>query len=311
MIMREYWRGSAEAWECDEMGHMNVRYWVRHCLDGIVVLADDIGCAGAFALGATATLLPTQQHMKFLREARAGAPLILRGGIVSVGESVLTTYFEMVHTFTGEIGATFITTLAHVDAKTGKAFAFPARVGARAANYFVEIPAHGLPRSIGLDYEIAVLKPDIAISAGYHAIGLAGVRHDEVDAFDRLYPEGMIGRVSNAMPNLLSQWREDATAEMTEIDGVSRTAGAAVLEYRLDYLSWPGVGDVTAVYSGLSHIADKTITLRHLLLDPLTGAPWCVCEALAVTLDLQARKIIANPARAKAALEAMLVKTAI
>jgi acyl-CoA thioester hydrolase len=309
-MMREYWRGSAEAWECDEMGHMNVRYWIRHCLDGIAVLANDIGCSNALAVRATATLVPTRQHIKFIREARAGAPLFLRGGIVSLGETDITIYSEMVHTFSGEIGATFITTFAHVDAKTGKTFAFPKRVAEAANAYKIDIPAHGLPRSISLDHEIAALTPDEAAACGYHAIGFAGVRSDEVDAFDRLYPEGMIGRVSNAMPNLLAQWRQDATAEMTQIDGVARTAGAAVLEYRLDYLAWPKTGDIAAVYSGLSVVADKTITLRHLLLDPLSGAPWCVCEALAVTLDLQARKIIANPPRAKAALDAMIIKPA-
>jgi acyl-CoA thioester hydrolase len=234
----------------------------------------------------------------------------LRGGIVSVSETELIAYFEMVHAFSGEIGATYITTLAHVDGKTSKAFAFPARVHERVASYKIDIPPHGRPRSIGLDHEIARPSPQAALSLGYHAIGLAGVRNDEVDAFDRLYPEGVIGRVSNAMPNLLSQWREEATAEMTQIDGVARTAGAAVLEYRLDYLAWPSMGDITAVYSGLAEVADKTITLRHLLLDPITGAPWCVCEALAVTLDLQARKIVANPPRARAALEAMLVASA-
>jgi acyl-CoA thioester hydrolase len=308
MKMREYWRGSAEAWECDEMGHMNVRFWVRHCLDGVLVLAEDIGCGGAFATGATSTLIPIRQHIKFMREARAGAPLFSRGGIVSMTQTQITFYCEIVHTFSGEIGATFITTLAHIDAKTGKAFAFPARVATLSTAFQIDIPAHGQPRSISLDGELTSGNVDTAISLGCRYIGLAGVRSDDVDLFDRLYPEGMIGRVSNAMPNLLSLWREDATAEMTEIDGIARTAGAAVLEYRLDYLAWPAKGDMTAVYSGLTQVADKTITLRHWLLDPLSGAPWCVCEALAVTLDLQARKIVANPPRAKAALEAMLVK---
>jgi acyl-CoA thioester hydrolase len=308
--MREFWRGSAEAWECDEMGHMNVRYWVTRSLDCIVTLAELIGCGGAFALGATATLIPVRQHIKFMREARAGAPLFARGGITSVSESELTFYCEIVHSFTGEIGATFITTLAHADAKTARVFPFPARVKMLSEALLVEIPAHAQPRSIGLDHAIPSLTPNDALVAGYSSLGLAGVRPVDVDPFNRLFGEGMIGRVSNAMPNLLGQWREEATAEMTEIDGIARTAGAAVLEYRLDYLSWPQMGDQTAVYSGLIEVGEKTIKLRHLVLDPLTGASWCVCEALAVTLDLQARKIVANPPRAKAQLEAMLVNTA-
>jgi acyl-CoA thioester hydrolase len=306
--MREYWRGSVEAWECDEMGHMNVRYWVRHCMDGVVLLAQDIGCGGSHGVGATSTLIPTRQHIKFMREARAGAPLFLRGGIAALTPTDITFYCEMVHTFTGEIGATFTTTLAHVDAKTGRAFPFPARTVALSKAFEVAVPAHGVPRSIPFDGAVESGSVEVAVQMGFTRIGLSGVRNDEVDGFDRLYPEGVIGRVSNAMPNLLSKWREEATAEMTQIDGIARTAGAAVLEYRLDYLAWPGMGDTTTAYSGLASVTDKTISLRHWLMDPVSGAPWCVCEAVAVTLDLQARKVVANPPRAKAALEAMLLK---
>jgi acyl-CoA thioester hydrolase len=306
--MREYWRGSAEAWECDEMGHMNVRYWVARALDGLGVLSDDIGCSSAFSTGATSTLIPVSQHIKFMREARAGAPLFLRGGIVSLNDSELTLYTEMVHSFSGEIGATFITTLAHVDAKTARPFPFPLRTIERAKVYTIEIPAHGLPRSISLDEIIPQGSCETAEQSGFTRIGIGPVRAADVDGFDRLLGEGMIGRVSNAMPNLLSQWREEATIELSEIDGIARTAGAAVLEYRLDYLAWPNRGDLMAVYSGVVEVGDKTITLLHWIMDPLTGAPWCVCKALAVTLDLKARKIVANPPRAKAALEAMRLK---
>lgn len=307
-MMREYWRGSAEAWECDEMGHMNVRYWVARSMDGLGVLAEDIGCGGAFGAGATATLLPVQQHIKFMREARAGAPLFMRGGIIEVCESHLVLYAEIVHSFSGEIGATFITTLAHVETKTGRPFPFPLRTATLAKALMVTIPPHGQPRSITLEDTIPQGTCEIADQAGFTRVGIGIVRATDVDGFDRLLAEGMIGRVSNAMPNLLSQWREDATAEMTGIDGIARTAGAAVLEYRLDYLAWPNRGDLVSVHSGLIDVSDKTITLLHWLMDPLTGTPWCVCKALAVTLDLTARKIIANPPRAKVALEAMLLK---
>jgi acyl-CoA thioester hydrolase len=307
-MMREYWRGSAEAWECDEMGHMNVRYWVARSMDGLGVLAEDIGCGGAFAAGATATLLPVQQHIKFMREARAGAPLFMRGGIIEVSEAHLVFYAEIVHSFSGEIGATFITTLAHVEAKTARPFPFPLRTADLAKAFMIAIPPHGQPRSIALQDTIPQGTCEIADQAGFTRVGIGIVRASDVDGFDRLLAEGMIGRVSNAMPNLLSQWREDATAEMTGIDGIARTAGAAVLEYRLDYLAWPNRGDLVSVHSGLIDVSDKTITLLHWLMDPLTGNPWCVCKALAVTLDLTARKIIANPPRAKAALEAMLLK---
>ncbi|MEN9855873.1 MAG: hypothetical protein RLZZ157_999 [Pseudomonadota bacterium] len=305
--MHIYWSGSAEAWECDEMGHMNVRFWVRHCMDGVVGLAAAIGLGRAFAKGAQSTLIPTRQHIKFLREARAGAPLFLRSGVLEVCETTLKLYSEIVHRFTGEIGATFITTLAHIEAHSGRAFPFPARVRELAKPLMIDLPIHGQPRSIAADDPLPSGGPDAAIALGLTAIGLTGVRGDEVDVFDRLYPEGMIGRVSNAMPNLMSAWREEAVQELSAGDGIARRAGAAVLEYRLDYLAWPKAGDTTAAFSGLADIGDKTMTLYHWLVDPILGQPWCVCAALAVTLDLDARKIIATPPLARKRLEAMLI----
>lgn len=305
--MREYWRGSAEAWECDEMGHLNVRFWVRKFFESTPILAHNLGLGRAFGADATATLLPKRQHIKFMREARAGAPLFLRGGVVELSETDVTFYGEMVHTFSGEIGATFITTFVHADAKSGLPFPFPMRTHALSQSFLVAIPPHGAPRSLQVEAEPETGTIEEARAVGFAHIGQGSVRYDDVDGLDRLYPEGMIGRISNAMPNLLAKWREDATAEMTAIDGTQRTAGAAVLEYRLDYLAWPARGDRIDAYSGLCAVGDKTITLKHWLMNPLTQLPWCVCEAVAVTLDLQARKIVPNPPAARAALEAMLL----
>jgi acyl-CoA thioester hydrolase len=46
----------------------------------------------------------------------------------------------------------------------------------------------------------------------------------------------------------------------------------------------------------------------HWMLDPETGRPWGVSEAVAVTLDLDKRKIVPVPEAAQAALNAAAVK---
>jgi acyl-CoA thioester hydrolase len=63
-----------------------------------------------------------------------------------------------------------------------------------------------------------------------------------------------------------------------------------------------------AVYSGVADVAEKTNTLKHVLAHPVTGEIFCVCEAVAVTFDLVARKVIAIPPQARARLEARLIK---
>ena len=306
--MRDYWRGSVEAWECDEMGHMNVRFWVRRALDGMMLMATELGCERAFAPEATATLLPVRQHIRFLKEAREGAPLFFRGGVISLSETEITFYGEIVHTLDGAIGATFLTTMAHVEAKTGRTYPWPERTRALAAAILVEVPKHGSPRSIAFDGPTDLFEAETLLARGFQQVGLSAVRIEDVDVFNRLYPEGMIGRVSTAVPNLMTAWRDETTAELSALDGQPRKAGAAVLEYRLDYLSWPGVGDFTAVYSGVADVSEKTNTLKHILTHPVTGQVFCVCEAVAVTFDLVARKVIAIPPQARTRLEAILIK---
>jgi acyl-CoA thioester hydrolase len=306
--MRDYWRGSVEAWECDEMGHMNVRFWVRRALDGIMLMATELGCERAFAPEATATLLPVRQHIRFLKEAREGAPLFFRGGVISLGETDVTFYGEIAHTLDGAIGATFLTKMAHVEAKTGRAYTWPERTRALGAAMAVEVPKHGSPRSIAFDGPTEMFEAATLVQRGFQQVGLSAVRIEDVDVFNRLYPEGMIGRVSTAVPNLMTAWRDQATAELSAQDGQPRKAGAAVLEYRLDYLGWPGAGDFTAVYSGVADVAEKTNTLKHVLTHPVTGEIFCVCEAVAVTFDLVARKVIPIPPQSRAHLEARLIK---
>lgn len=45
----EVWRGGVNVWECDEMGHMNVRFYVTRAMQGLVGLAAELGMPEAFS----------------------------------------------------------------------------------------------------------------------------------------------------------------------------------------------------------------------------------------------------------------------
>jgi acyl-CoA thioester hydrolase len=241
--MQEYWRGSVNQWECDEMGHMNVRFWVRRSMEGLAVMAPAIGLPHAFRAGTGATILPLDQHIKFIREAHAGAPLFLRGGVVSIDETTATLYQEVVHAISGEIGATFRTIIAHVEAKTGQQFPWSDKARTAMAARLVSVPEHGLPRSVPYDdppaTDAGVARAD---TLGVTRVGLMPVSPDELDNFGRIRAELFIGRVSDAVPNLMTEWRKQVAAAANAADGVARRPGAAVLEYRLA-TSWRHLGN--------------------------------------------------------------------
>lgn len=300
--MHEYWRGGVEAWECDEMGHMNVRFWSRRAMDALAWLERQL------ELPAGLRLVMRDQHIKFLKEAAAGTPLYAVGGVVEVLADGLRVYLEIRHSRDDSVGATFINELACVRRDSLEPQTLPAAVGAAAHRQTVQLPDHAQPRSVPLDRPLRTGSLAQARSAGFRRVGLSMVRAADLDGEGLFQAEGFIGRVSEAVPTLMAGWREEAAAEASAIDGVERRAGAAVLEYRLSFLAWPTAGDSIEVQSGVLAVADKTMTLNHWLLDPVSGAPWCMAEAVAITFDLNARKAIATPPKARAALEAMMVR---
>ena len=117
---------------------------------------------------------------------------------------------------------------------------------------------------------------------------------EDCDVFGRVRPEIFIGRVSDGVPGLA-----------TALGGGSARpggVGGAVLEYRLAYRAWPRAGDRFEVRSGLAGFDDRAQRLAHWILDPATGEAWVTSEAVAIALDLEARKIIPIAEEAKARL---------
>jgi len=306
-LMQEIWRGGVNAWECDEMGHLNVRFYVQRALEGVMAMAPSLALGQAFRTGAAATLIPRDQHIRFLREARPGAPLHMAGGVVAIGEADIVLYQELRHA-DGTPAATFRTVLDHADAKTGRPFPWSHRTRAAAGDWMVAIPPHGAGRSID-----PLLAPDpmidraVAQGLGLSRIGLGAASHGDCDGFGRMRPELFIGRVSDCVPNLLADWRAEVAKAASASDGVAREAGAAVLEYRLVYRAWPRAGDLMEIWSGFLRANEKTHALAHWIIDPVSGAPWCTCEAVAITLDLIARKAIPTPPEHLAALQARVI----
>ena len=45
----EVWRGAVNAWTCDEMGHMNVRFYLAHALEGLAGVALALGLDDAYS----------------------------------------------------------------------------------------------------------------------------------------------------------------------------------------------------------------------------------------------------------------------
>ncbi len=121
----EIWRGGVNTWDCDEMGHMNVRHYVVRAQEGLIGMAAELGLPHAFSPHANATLLVKEQHIRFLREAHAGAPLYMLGGVIEMSACEARILQLLIHPASGELAATFQTTVVHATPRDGQPFPWP------------------------------------------------------------------------------------------------------------------------------------------------------------------------------------------
>ncbi len=301
------YQGSVNTWECDEGGHLNVRFHFERAMIGLAHLAQAMEMPGAFKAGAGATLIPLEAHVRFLKEARPGEPLSMSGGVVKLGEDDAQVCLDMRHA-DGAPASCFTLRIAHADTRGYRPFPWSQRTRAAAKRLRCVLPAHAKPRSIDLGISPS---PEIsrqrALSLGATRIGATMVFPDQCDAFGHMRGEHFVGRVSDSVPNLLAQWRQDAAAAN---NGAGAPAGA-VVEARFVYRRFPSPGDLIEVFSGVAEVGEKTLRLRHWLCDPVTGAAWASMEAVALTFDTATRKAIAPSPEARAHMQRRVVPMAL
>ena len=167
------------------------------------------------------------------------------------------------------------------------------------------IPDFAAARSLDLSPVESRASLQAADALGLIHLTSGAVLARDCDLFGRMSAEQFIGRVSDGIPGLVERTRK---AIVEAMDEKPKRVGGAVLEYRLVHLDWPRAGDRIAIRSGLVSVEARTQRMIHWMLDPETGRPWGVSEAVAVTLDLDKRKIVPVPESAQVLLNAGAVK---
>jgi len=292
----EIWRGGVALSDCDEMGHMNVRRYLARAQEGLGALAATLGMPRAFTPSATATLLVQEHHIRFLAEARVGAPLYMTGGVLSFGESEATLLQVLYHAADARPAAAFLTRVAHAKPSDGRAFAWPERARRGAESMRVDLPDFAAPRGL----QPSNMATDAAAGGLAHdppsgtptpaSVGRGMVMSEVSDLFGRMTPEAVMGGMAGATSGLLLPLRTQLRAR----DPSLRVGGAA-LEYRLIYDDLPRIGDHLELLGRLTAVKANVQHLDFALVDPFTGRRWASAQAVVSCLDLDARRVIAIP----------------
>jgi acyl-CoA thioester hydrolase len=292
-------RSSVQTWECDQMGHMNVQFYVAREQEGIASLASALGLRPRSREEDRANLQPLEQHIRFHRELRPGAPYVMQGGVIEAHREGLVLFQEMKHTMTGATAATFVTSAQWSDLEFRTGLQLPSIAIERASALTLPLPAHAGPRGLVMDPPRPAPTLEEAQTLGLLTTLRGQVTEELCDSHGFMKTQNYMGRLSDSIPNLLAQ-----TTGRSRDAG---NAGGAALEYRFVYHKPARAGDLLVVRSGMKSVGTKTYVWCHWMFDAETGECFATAEAVAVSLDLVERKAMEIPPHMRAVFESLVI----
>ena len=103
--MIETYRGVVYPWHCDQMGHMNVMWYVGKFDEATWNLFAAIGVTMAYLRENQRGMAAVQQDITYKRELLSGDTVTVRSMLLEVREKSAKFVHEMRHAVTGEIAA--------------------------------------------------------------------------------------------------------------------------------------------------------------------------------------------------------------
>lgn len=288
--MLHTYAGEAVNWECDELGHLNMRHYMTKVHQARQFFFIRLGLQNSFRADADSTVRVRDFTIRYLKESRPGARLRIESGLLSLGAHRAELVHIMTH-FDGTVSAAITETVEHIYLRTGKVFDWPSRVRQAADGKLVQRPATTLPRGLP-DEGLAPLAPSRSkiIERGATQIGAGVFQPSELDIFSAVTPQAILGRVTESVGNFYALWPEihDGLYSGGHVSG-------ALLELRCHIHHHATAGEAVEIYSAVQGANPYTRQAAHHLVDPVTGESWASMTASGCLFDLDARKLLKTP----------------
>jgi acyl-CoA thioester hydrolase len=125
------YKGTVYPWHCDEMGHMNVMWYVGKFDEGTRHLFHALGLTPQFLRENNRGMVAVEQTIQYKRELLAGDIVTIHSALLEIKEKVIRFTHEMRKADTDEVAALTTLTAVHLDKAARRACAFPESVRAK------------------------------------------------------------------------------------------------------------------------------------------------------------------------------------
>lgn len=125
-------RGVVYPWECDHMGHMNVRWYAAKFDEACWQLLASLGLTRERFVRDGAGMAAVEQRIEYKRELYAGDAVTVRSTVVEVKEKTIRMRHEMTNDVTAEVAAVTEIIGVHLGVTTRRSRCLPIDVRERA-----------------------------------------------------------------------------------------------------------------------------------------------------------------------------------
>ena len=129
---RVTYRGSVYPSQCDQMGHMNVAFYVAKFDEATWQLFAAIGLTPSRLREEMIGMAGVEQHIEYRRELFAGDVVTVTSTVLEVKDKAIRFAHEMRNDETGEVAARMAVVAVHLDRAARKACSFPGDVREKA-----------------------------------------------------------------------------------------------------------------------------------------------------------------------------------
>lgn len=127
------YRGVVYPVQCDAMGHMNVQHYVAAFDQSLWHLVAAAGYSASWIAERGQGWADRRYEIDFRRELPVGSLFEIRGSIVKVGRTSLTTRHRLTDKADGALSAELLAISVYFDLNARRALALPSEILARAA----------------------------------------------------------------------------------------------------------------------------------------------------------------------------------
>jgi acyl-CoA thioester hydrolase len=136
------YKGTVYPWHCDEMGHMNVMWYVGKFDEATRHFFHALGLTSAFLRENKRGMAAVEQTIQYKRELLPGDIVTVHSVLLEIKDKSVRFAHEMRKADTDEVAATTTLTGVHIDAVVRRACPFPDQVHEKAAGLLA--PAQGI-----------------------------------------------------------------------------------------------------------------------------------------------------------------------